>query len=170
MTKCKICSHVINEIPQLCLLLDDAMWSKHHIFSNTCLYNVNIQNLQLYYYCTYYTHSHHVAFNTNCYHWFLRNLVKCIHLKAKITVWGQRITASWPLTLTVTSDPPWISRHPQDTHLGSGSRSRCHTQSGYGYATPSHPSHGRTAPAHRRGWWGWSAGWSRWLAASAACW
>lgn len=69
-------------------------------------------------------------------------------------------SASWPLTLVGTSD----------THLGSGNRSRSHSLHDSGYATALHPSRGRTAPACRRGWWGWSPGWSRWSAASAACW
>lgn len=70
------------------------------------------------------------------------------------------------MNLSVASDP----EPPQDTHLGSGSRSHSHSQSGSCYAIPSHPSRGRTAPMCRRGWWGWSPGWSRWSAASAACW
>lgn len=61
-----------------------------------------------------------------------------------------------------------------ETYLGSGSRIHSQRQNGCdgycAYWTALNPYHGRTPPARRKGWWGWSPGWSRWQAASASCW
>lgn len=58
----------------------------------------------------------------------------------------------------------------QNTHLGSGSRNRCHIDCGSNGAISLRLSLRHTPPAPQRGWWGWSPGWSRWSAVWAACW